>query len=328
MLATLCHCLDDPRELWQQKICLSSISKDVRGELHLLERKPETCDELDCRTLKTDHLLKVEVQSHEPCDSELARALDGVLYVRKLVTAFSDGSGERRGPHAGAFVWVGAGVRVAGTMAGMTNVGTHREPAFDKCQECDARGFMEGRLCGPVTRADNPRLVGCTVTAVYRFRFDPSEGGQDTAIVGTVEGDLVCPCGKRGCLDLGTFPAMSHANPWTVSGTTFQVFDHTGTPTTTADVVAWGGHTGLNAGYETRVDLGAPASSVDITLVHFSAPATVTALDASGAVVDTDTMTASGGVPETLQLTGTGIASLAVRAPSNETLIVEICTTA
>jgi hypothetical protein len=120
---------------------------------------------------------------------------------------------------------------------------------------------------------------------------------------------------------------MAHANPWTVSGHTFHVLDHTGTPTATADVVTWGGVTGLNASFQTRISLPAPTTTVDITLAHFSTPATVTALDAGGTTIDVETMSVGGGIPQTLQLTGGTIETLIVEAPQNETLILEICTT-
>ena len=259
-------CLEDASGLWERHACLTSISKDARGELRLLDSERQVCDERDCVTLKTDHVLKVEVSGHQPCDTKAGSQLDGVLYVRQLVTAFADGTGEGRGPHTGRFVWAGSGVRVHGTLSGMTNVGTHREPVFDPCQVCHAPGYMEGRLCGTIIRATDDRLRGCKVTAVYRFRFDPSEGAIDTGITGTIEGVFVCPCGKDKCLDLTGYPVMAYPNPWTVGGHTFQVFNHTGAPMATANVVTDGGFTGLNAGWETRIGLSGPVSAVDITL--------------------------------------------------------------
>jgi hypothetical protein len=207
----------------------------------------------------------------------------------------------------------------------MTNVGTHRPPVFGPCQECHAPGHMEGRLCGHIVRAKDRRLVGCQVTAAYRLLFDPSEGFQDTGIQGTLEGLVVCSCGTGKCLDFTGFPLGSHANPWSVGGHLFHVVDFNGNPTPTADVITLGGFTGLNAAHQTKITLGAPASAVDITLVHFAEPATVTAFDSSAAAVDSATMTVEG-APETLHLTGVDITTLLVDAPQNETLILELCT--
>jgi hypothetical protein len=139
--------------------------------------EPHKCTTPECETLKTVHELKVELQSNPPCDSKLARSFDGTLFVGRLVTAFEI-DGEHRGFHAGDFEWTGtAGLKVAGRMSGVTNVGTHREPPFKPCQKCDERGVMEGRLCGQVTTSQDPALKRCQVIAAYRIRFDPSRKG-------------------------------------------------------------------------------------------------------------------------------------------------------
>jgi hypothetical protein len=321
-MSDLLMCLEDPPQLWKQRVCLEAVSKNLRGDLRLLDRERQECGDR-CLTLKTDHMLKLEVSTHERCDSDVGRQLDGTLFVRRLITALADGRPEGRGLHTGAFRWVGAGVLVEGRMSGMTNVGTHRAPPFAECQVCDERGYMEGRLCGRILRSGDERLVGCTVTAAYRLRFDPGEAG-DSSVEGTLEGLVVCACGAGACLNLASFPAGAHANPWSVGGHTFAVSDHTGAPTASADVVTWGGSTGLNASYSTKIELAAPSTSgVDITLVHFASPATVTAYDAAGTVVDAATMTVAG-APETLHLTG-AIATVVVAPPNNETLILEIC---
>lgn len=322
---TLQPCLEDPRTLWEERVCLEPVSKDLRGELKLLDRERQECDEPRCLTLKTDHLLRVDLRSHEPCDSKLGQLLDGTLLVRRLITALADGTGQGRGLHAGDFRWFGDGFRIEGRLAGMTNVGTHREPAFRDCQQCHDPGYMEGRLCGRVVRAKEEHLVGCQVTAAYRLRFDPSEGFEDSGVEGTLEGLVVCRCGGGACVELSTFPQGSHANPWTVPGYTFDVRDHTGTPTPTVDVQSMGGaEVGVNVSYETKIELATPTTSgLDITLVHYASPAVVTAFDSSGAVVDSATMVISG-TPETLHLSG-AIATLVVAAPNNETLILEIC---
>lgn len=319
-------CLDDPRELWNNQICLHPVSKNVRGDLRLLDSELQTCEKENCKTLNTDHVLKVEVVANEPCDSKASELFDGVFFVRQLITAFIDGNSENRALHTGAFDWIGRGARVRGTLSGTTNVGTHREPVFDPCQKCHAPGYMEGRLCGDIIKTEEERLRGCRIAASYRLRFDASQGAIDTAITGTIEGVIVCPCQKTECLDLTTFRVMAYPNPWTTGGYTFLVHAPRGTPTATADVVTSGAFTGLNAGFETRITLASPATAVDITLVHFAAPATAIALDGRGNIVHTETMTATQRTAETLHLPGGTIEALIVQAPSNETLILQICT--
>jgi hypothetical protein len=317
-----CTDLTDARILGDRVICLTAVSKDVKGELRLLDAERQRCETDRCETLKTDHLLVLEVMSHRPCDA--VPALDGRFVVRRFVTAFADGSGTRRGLHTGEFAWIGNGLRLAGTMSGLTNEGTHREPAFDPaCQKCDSTGVLEGRLCGRVVRSADPALLGTVVTAAYRFRFDASEDAGDTAVQGTIEGLLVEACER--CTDFRAFGAGSHANPWVVDGHTYTVFDHTGTPTATTEIRTWGASTGLDMSFRTQVDLTAPASAVDATLVHFAQPATVTALDAGGTVVDSQVMTAPGGSPQTLHLAGAGITTVVVEPPNDETLLLELC---
>lgn len=331
MGTTMKRCLDEAGKLFTTRIWMHLLSKDVDGELNLLDRERQECttEERTCKTLKTDHMLRARVVGHEPCDSEVGKRLDGDLVVRRLVTALVDGSGENRGTHTGTFRWRGDGLVVDGTLSGMTNVGTHRAPAFDECQQCDDRGVMEGRLCGRIVKAKDDRLLGCTVTASYRFRFDPGEGFQDTGFVGTIEGLVVRPCGDvdgpAQCLDLRGIPRGAYGNPWTVQDHTFQVFDHTGSPVAEAEIRTFGAFTGLDASFRTEVDLpDASTTSVDITLVHFSTAPTVEALDAAGNTVDAATMTVAA-TPETLTLHGAGIVKLVVTPPQDETLILEIC---
>lgn len=320
-----CGPLDHAPTLWNERLCLEPVSKNLSGKLGLLNRERQECEEPKCLTLKTDHMLQLEVHSHEPCDSDLGKRLDGRFFVRELVHALTDGTGLGRGPHTGAFVWLGDGIEVQGQISGMTNVGTHREPVFEPCQECHNPGVMEGRLCGRVTRAKDPELVGCRVVAAYRFRFDPSEGFTDTEVKGTLEGVVVCRCESGKCVDFTAMAQGTHPNPWQIDGCRFQVFDHTGTPTANTEVVSMGGAVnGLNAGFLTRIALADPASTVRITVINYSTPPTIVALDGGGLPVDI-AVVAAAGVAETIELNGPDIAEVQVRSPQNETLILEFC---
>jgi len=187
-------CLDDPITVFTKEWCVSAVSKDASGDLHLSDSKSHQCHTPSCRTLKTVHNLKVQIVAHAPCDSHVSALLNGTLVVERLVTVF-DQDGMHRGLHAGDFVWAGAaGVQVTGRLSGVTNVGTHRLPGFTDCQKCDARGVMEGRLCGRIQSPNHPELNGCQVTAAYRIRFDPSATGGQGAVRATVEGVILCPC--------------------------------------------------------------------------------------------------------------------------------------
>ena len=99
--------------------------------------------------------------------------------------------------HTATFSWRCQIGLVQGTLAGLTNEGTHRAPVFDECQRCSETGVMEGRLCGRLVRSAEPRLVGAQVVAAYRLRFDASREGALGGVRGTLEGLVLRTCEPR-----------------------------------------------------------------------------------------------------------------------------------
>src|SRR4051795_13609562 len=87
-----------------------------------------------------------------------------------------------------------ASIQVTGRISAVTNVGTHRAPAFPECQKCDDRGVMEGRLCGQIASTSNPALNGCQIVAAYRIKFDSGSAGGTGGVRGTLEGVVICSC--------------------------------------------------------------------------------------------------------------------------------------
>ena len=197
-------CEARPADLARAVLCLDELSKDVKGELIIVDADRDVCDKLDCVTLTSEHVIRAEVQSHA-CDSEIGKLFDGRFSVKDLTTVFAHGTGMARGLHAGTFVWRTSVGVVQGRLSGMTNEGTHREPAFKGCQECGERGVMEGKLCGRLVRAADPKLAGAQVTAAYRFAFEPTEKGGEGGLVGTIEGLVVRACEPVAeCVTFGT----------------------------------------------------------------------------------------------------------------------------
>jgi len=316
-------CDGRPAELVKAVLCLDEISKNVNGDLVIVDADDHVCRKLDCKTLTVEHLLRVEISSHD-CDSKIGSLLDGRLSSRDLTTVFVDGSGLRRGTHVGTFVWRTSVGTIQGRMSGMTNEGTHREPAFDGCQKCGDVGVMEGRLCGRLVRASDPALIGAQVTAMYRFAFEPSEKGGEGSLRGTIEGVVVRSCEpSRECV--GFAVVGDDANPRSVGGSvSIETRDLNG-PTAQTSVVTWGSTTGLHLWHSSTVTFSGPVSQVELTLVQFAAPATATAFDAGGTVVATATMTVGQQVPETLVLSAPGIVQVVVEAPSDEVLMPQLC---
>ncbi len=314
-------CDGRPADLAQAVLCLDEVSKDAFGELRIIEAERHECRELDCRTLTTEHLLQVKVEPHR-CDSELGRLLDGPLTSKDLTTVFVDGTGLRRGFHNGTFVWRTSIGAIQGRLHGMTNEGTHRKPAFDGCQECGDLGVMEGRLCGRLRSAD-PKFAGLQLTAAYRFAFEPNEKGGEGDLRGTIEGLLVRNCAPtKECVFFST--VGDEANPRTTGMVTVETRDLNG-PTAQTSVVTWATTTGLHLWFSATIGFAQPVSRAEITLVHFSTAPSATAFDAAGNVVATAVMTAGQQVPETLVLSGSGITSVVVDAPQDETLLTQVC---
>ncbi|HEV3000632.1 MAG TPA: hypothetical protein VGW75_07825 [Solirubrobacteraceae bacterium] len=177
--------------LGDRVVCVEPISKNLTGALDLVESALERCEKLECESLETYHRFRFEVGGHD-CDSEIGRLLDGLLHGT-LVHKFAEGKGTMRGVHEGSWRLRGA-VLAAGRLRGITNAGTHREPAFEPCQKCHHPGVMEGILYGKVRRADTSRFVGCEIRAAYRIAFEADEQGGGGDARGTLEGGLLCPC--------------------------------------------------------------------------------------------------------------------------------------
>lgn len=192
-MATQTLCPDDPKTNWATKVCVIPVSKNVEGKLLFWEKLEETCEKpTKCATLKTRHTLNLKLSSHQPCESKLGKSLNGTMGVSPLITVF-DTDGHHRGFHAGTVSMGGTNFKGLGNISGMTNVGTHRKPAFDDCQPCDARGVMEGRICVKIG-SNNPELKGARLFGTYRLRFDPSPTGGEGKVQGVIEGVIVVPC--------------------------------------------------------------------------------------------------------------------------------------
>jgi hypothetical protein len=316
-------CEARPADLAKAVLCLDELSKDLKGELMIIDAEDHVCRTLDCRTLVVEHVIRAEVFGHD-CDSELGKLFDGRFSVRDLTTVFAHGSGLRRGLHTGTFQWRTTVGILQGRLSGMTNEGTHREPAFQGCQTCGDIGVLEGRLCGRLVRASDPQLVGAQVTGAYRFRFDPNEKGGEGGLVGTIEGLVVRACEQVP--ECFTFDVLGdeQGSTRTVGPITIDTSDTNG-PVAMTSVVTWAGITGLHLYHSSVITFGQTVSRVELTLAHFSQPPTVVSYDSNGTVVAGVTVSAGQQVPETLVLTGADIVRVEVTAPGDEVLLTRLC---
>jgi hypothetical protein len=270
-------CPDDPERLFGTKVCLNAVSKDAGGDIRLLEDRQEECRAEECRTLKTMHLLHLQLSTGTGGCDAFERTLDGTLYTKDLVHAFTNGDSTLRGVHAGTFRWAGHTARAEGTLSGISNAGTHRGKPFRDCQRCDEPGWMEGRLCGSIVEADDPGLVGCQLIGTYRLQLEGRFSDPGASVRGTIEGLVVCACEAGPCIDFQGFPIGTMANPLTVQGVTFTRLDTSGNPTPNLTVTSTLGFTGLDCVPRTEIQLP-PSSSITLELAHIPQfPPTVTA---------------------------------------------------
>jgi hypothetical protein len=155
-------------------------------------QEPERCPQPACETFKTVHQLDLEL-SIGPCDSEQSKPHNGRLFSCDLTHA-PNGGPQGRGFHGGSFTWADQGFLASGTLSGITNAGTQRDPIQPACQECRQPGMMEGRFCGLIRRSADPALLGCQVFGAYRLQLAQELTAPEIGLTGVLEGLIVCEC--------------------------------------------------------------------------------------------------------------------------------------
>jgi len=179
-----------PDELRRLAPCVRNLSKDLRGDMALLEDRRHQCRASGCTTLTTTQVLWVDV-APLACDSAGSFGFDGRLVVERLVTVLETDTGHR-GVHTGDFRWTDGGVVVDGSLHGITNVGGG--PAPGDAAERPPFGLLMGRLSGRVERCPRePAAVGALVTGVYRLHVKQT-GDRQGPVAGVLEGALLIPC--------------------------------------------------------------------------------------------------------------------------------------
>jgi|GraSoiStandDraft_30_1057271.scaffolds.fasta_scaffold205268_3 hypothetical protein len=188
----------DSQTLFLGKYCLAEISKNIDGELVVLDRDQKTCPNPVCDSLTLVQSLRLNLHSNH-CNSSLGGILEGMIRVWNLTTVFAGTKETLRGVHAGSFYWVPVGGgTIQGTLEGITNAGTARSPVFPNCQtceRCDQVGLLTGHLFATGTNTPGIPVPDFNIEAVYRFAWDPIATIHKTApVTGTLEGVLLMPC--------------------------------------------------------------------------------------------------------------------------------------
>jgi len=133
--------------------------------------------------------------------------------------------------------------------------------------------------------------------------------------------------GDPACVEFETMPQGNVPNPFVApNGTTFTAFDHTGAPTPSGRIWAVGGppHVGLDCGFTLEIKPPQPCPAVELKLLHMAQPATIEAFDSGGGLLGNQVMGPTQAVPQSFKFSG-GVALVRVRAPSDETILLEFC---
>lgn len=142
------------------------------------------------------------------------------------------------------------------------------------------------------------------------------------------------PSPTRQCVTFIGRPQGRDANPKTEQGVRFEVRDQRGRPrphtTIRSRQTSGGPVSGLDCEWQLEITLPRPASFVELTLTAFGSPATIEAFSKDGTTISTARMQHDRNRdPETLRLTGDGIAGIGIRArqnpPRTRTLLHELC---
>ena len=191
-----------PEELAQGNYCVYDVSKDLNGQVTVLDARPQPCSSPSCNPLVQQEFLRLDAASNPDCDSKLlGMALDGVILVRIFVTVFTGPRGNLRGVHAGQFDWIPTvGGRITGTLEGISNAGVLRPQPFRDCERCDEAGIVSGHLFGTGNGVPGVPVPDFQVDAMYRLAWDPlawDPANPDPLIApvrGTLEGVLIVTC--------------------------------------------------------------------------------------------------------------------------------------
>jgi hypothetical protein len=134
------------------------------------------------------------------------------------------------------------------------------------------------------------------------------------------------PPDKQQCILLTDFVKDGTNNPATVANTfRATVFDFSLNPFATLRLSGIGQLRGLDIGWRTEIDMASAVGKMSLTLGTFANPATVTALDANGSIVDRQRTTGQQRVPETVPLRGRGIRKVVIETDADETVLIEVC---
>ena len=167
--------------------CLVNVSKNLDGTLDRIIQRIDKCDN-GCLSLYRMYDLDATISAHDRCDK--AKELDGTMHGRLEMVTEVDAHG--RGYHKGRILWVALDGRIACTLDGMINCGTHRE-GDPPCERCDQPNHVEGAMSGMYVKGRKANFSGG-----YMINIKPrDEDFKHATFTGTIEGVVRDPCEPR-----------------------------------------------------------------------------------------------------------------------------------
>jgi hypothetical protein len=161
-----------------------AVSQLARGTLSVDDRSVMVGDNVGQESLVVQAGLTLELLANTECASVLNGEVTGPV-VAELALVAIDGDAAERGFHIGTFTW-GPDGRMQGTIAGISNAGTHHPPLYDAVS-FDQRGQLVGRMEG---RYEHDVLGRCVLYASYVL--DLSDWDAEVAdVTGIIEGVVI-----------------------------------------------------------------------------------------------------------------------------------------
>src|ERR1043165_6180822 len=168
--------------------------------------------------------------------------------------------------------------------------------------------------------ATPPAIIGVRQAACPEF---PSKAPDEPHKEG--ERDRA-PEAKQTCIDFQKFRNDKDSfgdNPRKIDDLTFEVRSQSSAATNT-QILTEHNFTGLNCGFGVEVKLPFAVNRIELTLVSFAKPASITAFDEKEKV-GSAVMSVSRGQIETLRIDGKNIRRVLIDAPADETLLLMLC---
>lgn len=129
------------------------------------------------------------------------------------------------------------------------------------------------------------------------------------------------------CFEFSQQKPGSYANPLKLDGYSATTFDHRGKQNKTNSIRDWEGKNALDIGHKIQIELPKAVREVDISMIHFSSPPALEAIDANGNSVEKKQLEIPPKSVQTVTFRSEkAFQTIVLHAPQNEALLLSVCT--